>query len=88
MIREVMRYRSLLYMMVWRDIRIKYKQSILGVLWAILMPAMIVLAGVAVKVVLSKVSGKPLATQDLASVSVARFPGPSSLRRSGSALTV
>jgi len=69
-----MRYRDLLYMMVWRDIRIKYKQSILGVLWAILMPAMIVLAGVAVKVVLSKVSGKPLAAQDLASVSVRAVP--------------
>lgn len=70
MIREVIRYRDLLYMMVWRDIRIKYKQSMLGVLWAILMPAMIVLAGVAVKVVLSKVSGKPLGAQDLANVSV------------------
>ncbi len=74
MIREVIRYRDLLYMMVWRDIRIKYKQSMLGVLWAILMPAMIVLAGVAVKVVLSKVSGKPLGAQDLANVSVRAVP--------------
>lgn len=74
MLRDVLRYRDLLYMMVWRDIRIKYKQSILGVFWAILMPAMIVLAGVAVKVVLSQVSGKPLNAQDLASVSVRAVP--------------
>jgi lipopolysaccharide transport system permease protein len=74
MIREVMRYRDLLYMMTWRDIRIKYKQSILGVLWAILMPAMIVLAGVAVKVVLSRVTGKPLSAQDVANVSVRAIP--------------
>jgi lipopolysaccharide transport system permease protein len=74
MIREVMRFRDLLYMMVWRDIRIKYKQSILGVLWAILMPAMIVLAGIAVKVVLSKFNGKPLAARDLANLSVRAVP--------------
>jgi lipopolysaccharide transport system permease protein len=74
MIHQVFRYRDLLYMMVWRDIRIKYKQSILGVLWAILMPATIVLAGVVVKFALSKVTGKPLAAQDLASVSVRAVP--------------
>jgi lipopolysaccharide transport system permease protein len=74
MIREVMKFRGLLYMMVWRDIRIKYKQSILGVLWAILMPATIVLAGVVVKFAMFKVSGKPLAAHDLASVSVRAVP--------------
>ena len=74
MIREVMRFRDLLYMMVWRDIRVKYKQSILGVLWAILMPATIVLAGVVVKFGLSKVSGRPVNTQDMANVAVRSVP--------------
>ncbi len=74
MIREVMRFRDLLYMMTWRDIRIKYKQSILGVLWAVLMPATIVLAGVVVKFAMSKVTGKPFAAQDLANVSVRAVP--------------
>lgn len=74
MIHDVLRYRDLVYMLVWRDIRIKYKQSILGVCWAILMPSMIVLAGVAVKVILSKLSGKSLAAQDLADVSVRAVP--------------
>ena len=73
-IREVVRFRALLYMMTWRDIRIKYKQSILGVLWAILMPAAIVLAGIVVRIVLAKVSGKPVAGQDLVNVSVRAVP--------------
>lgn len=74
MLREVLRFRNLLYMMVWRDIRIKYKQSVLGVLWAILMPATIVLAGVVVKLAMAKVTGKPLAAADLANVSVRAVP--------------
>ena len=73
-IREVVRFRALLYMMTWRDIRIKYKQSILGVLWAILMPATIVLAGIVVRIALAKVSGKPVAAQDLLNVSVRAVP--------------
>lgn len=74
MIREILRFRDLLYMMMWRDIRIKYKQSILGVLWAVLMPAVIVLAGVVMKFVMFKLSGQPLAVQDLANVSVRAVP--------------
>jgi ABC-type polysaccharide/polyol phosphate export permease len=69
-----MRFRDLLYMMVWRDVRIKYKQSILGVLWAVLMPATIVVAGVVMKFAMFKVSGRPFSAQDLASVSVRAVP--------------
>jgi lipopolysaccharide transport system permease protein len=35
---EIVRYRDLLYFLVWRDIRVRYKQTALGVLWAILQP--------------------------------------------------
>ena len=31
-------YRELLYFMIWRDIKVRYKQTILGVLWIILQP--------------------------------------------------
>ena len=31
-------YRELLYFLVWRDIKVKYKQTALGVAWAILQP--------------------------------------------------
>ncbi len=35
---EMWRYRELLYFFVWRDIKIRYKQTILGASWAIIQP--------------------------------------------------
>lgn len=37
-IREVIAYRELLWMLVWRDIRVRYKHSLLGAAWAIIPP--------------------------------------------------
>jgi lipopolysaccharide transport system permease protein len=36
--RELWEYRELLYFLVWRDIKVRYKQTILGALWAIIQP--------------------------------------------------
>jgi len=36
--RELWRYRELLYFLAWRDIKVRYKQTVLGALWAILQP--------------------------------------------------
>ncbi len=36
-------------MVTWRDIAIKYKQSMMGLLWAVLMPGIIVAAGMPVQ---------------------------------------
>lgn len=35
---EMWQYRELFYFFTWRDIKVKYKQTILGFLWAILQP--------------------------------------------------
>src|SRR5437660_5032851 len=35
---EVWRYREMLYFFAWRDIKVRYKQSLLGVGWALLQP--------------------------------------------------
>jgi lipopolysaccharide transport system permease protein len=35
---ELWRYRELLYFLVWRDVKVRYKQTVLGALWAILQP--------------------------------------------------
>ena len=35
---EVWAYRELLYFFVWRDVKIRYKQTAIGVLWVILQP--------------------------------------------------
>jgi len=37
-LKEIWRYRELLYYLGWRDIAIRYKQSILGVCWALIQP--------------------------------------------------
>jgi lipopolysaccharide transport system permease protein len=35
---EIWRYRELLYFLVWRDVKVRYKQTALGIAWAILQP--------------------------------------------------
>ncbi len=35
---ELWRYRELLYFLIWRDIKVKYKQTLLGAAWAIIQP--------------------------------------------------
>jgi lipopolysaccharide transport system permease protein len=35
---ELWEYRELLYFLTWRDIKIKYKQTVLGAAWAIIQP--------------------------------------------------
>jgi len=36
--KELWRYRELFYFLVWRDIKVRYKQTVLGAAWAILQP--------------------------------------------------
>ena len=36
--KEIWGYRELLYFLVWRDVKVKYKQAILGFAWAVLAP--------------------------------------------------
>jgi lipopolysaccharide transport system permease protein len=35
---DLWRYRELVYFMIWRDIKVRYKQTLLGASWAILVP--------------------------------------------------
>jgi lipopolysaccharide transport system permease protein len=39
-LREVWMYRELLYFMIWRDLKVRYKQTLIGVAWVILQPIM------------------------------------------------
>jgi lipopolysaccharide transport system permease protein len=36
--RDLWRYRELLYFLAWRDILVRYKQTVIGVLWAVIRP--------------------------------------------------
>ncbi|MEO6435308.1 MAG: ABC transporter permease [Tepidisphaeraceae bacterium] len=41
--RELWTHRELLYFLVWRDVKVRYKQATLGIAWAVLAPVMSVL---------------------------------------------
>lgn len=37
-VRDLWEYRELLYFLVWRDVKVRYKQTVLGAAWAIIQP--------------------------------------------------
>lgn len=74
MINELVHYRELLYILTWRDIKIRYKQSVMGFMWAVFMPMLIVAAGIIMKLAFSFISGKPFNFVDLASIAVKALP--------------
>jgi lipopolysaccharide transport system permease protein len=37
---ELVRYRELLSYLIWRDVKVKYKQALLGVAWSVILPLM------------------------------------------------
>jgi ABC-type polysaccharide/polyol phosphate export permease len=73
-LKALYKYRELLYMIAYRDIRVRYKQSIMGFFWAILMPILIVMSGVVVRYAYALATHAPLKTSDIASVAVKSVP--------------
>jgi len=73
-IRELIERRDLLLIMAGREIKVKYKQSVMGMLWAVLMPIVIVGSGFIVRFALASVSGKPVVLTDLTAVAVKAAP--------------
>ena len=67
---DLVKHRQLLYMIAWRDIRIKYKQSVMGFMWAIFMPIMIITAGILVKTAFAYLRGEQPTIGDVATVAV------------------
>lgn len=43
-LRDLWLYRELVFFMVWRDIKVRYKQTLLGAAWAILQPVLTMIA--------------------------------------------
>jgi len=39
-LKEIWAYRGLLYFLVWRDVKVRYKQTALGIAWVVLQPLM------------------------------------------------
>jgi lipopolysaccharide transport system permease protein len=49
-------YRELLYFLVWRDVKVRYKQTILGATWAVLQP---ILAMIVFTLIFGRLAGLP-----------------------------
>lgn len=73
-LREVYRHRDLMYMLTWREMKIRYKQSVMGFLWALLMPMVIISAGIIVRYAFAGLSGATVKSSDIAAVAVKSAP--------------
>ena len=73
-VREVVRHRDLLYLLTWREMKIRYKQSVMGFLWALLMPMVIISAGIIVRYAFAGLSGATVKSSDIAAVAVKAAP--------------
>ena len=54
--RDLWRYRDLFYFLAWRDLLVRYKQTVFGVLWAVLRPFLTMVIFVTI---FSRVAGLP-----------------------------
>lgn len=73
-LRELYKYRELLAMIAARDIKVRYKQSVMGFMWAVLMPILIVMSGIVVRYAYALAAHAPLKTADIAGVAVKSLP--------------
>lgn len=71
---ELFRSRDLLWQMTLRDLRIRYKQALLGVGWALMMPGLIVAAGFIIKFAMSQMAGLPMESKQFAAVALKAIP--------------
>ena len=58
--REYRQSRDLLGQLTLRDIKLRYKQAVMGFGWALFMPVLVVLAGLVIRLAMAGVSGRPL----------------------------
>lgn len=71
---DLWNYRDLLVQLTLRDVRIRYKQTLMGFGWAVFMPAMIVLSGLIVRSAMAFLSGGGLEASDVAGVATKAVP--------------
>jgi hypothetical protein len=73
-LREIWSRRDLLVQLAGRDVRIRYKQAVMGFAWAILMPLLIVGAGTLFRLAAVSMTGAALDRADIGSVILKSFP--------------
>jgi ABC-type polysaccharide/polyol phosphate export permease len=71
---ELLQYRDLLFQLTLRDIRIRYKQAIMGFGWAIFMPLLIVGAGFVVRYAIAHMARSQMQWGDFTGMAVKALP--------------
>src|SRR5947209_8253155 len=52
---EIWRYKELLYFLVWRDVKVRYKQTAIGAAWVVLQPMLAIIVFTAVFAYFAKI---------------------------------
>jgi len=73
-VKEIWAARDLLTQLALRDIRIRYKQAVMGFGWAIFMPLILVLAGAVIRLVMAQAAGVPVDRSELGAVALKAVP--------------
>lgn len=66
--------RDLLYQITLRDVRIRYKQAVMGFGWALFMPIMVVMSGMIVRFAMAALSGGQIEPGAVATIAVKSIP--------------
>ncbi len=70
MFTELLGYRELLWQMFLRDIRLRYKQAVMGFFWALFIPIMTIASGSVLKYIMATISGTPLNLEAFSNMAV------------------
>jgi len=72
--KDLYAYRELLLALTYRDIRVKYKQAVMGVAWVFFMPLLAIGSGILFRVAMAVVRGQALELTDVSAVMVKVVP--------------
>lgn len=72
--REVYDHRELLLALTYRDIRVKYKQAVMGMMWAFFMPVLAICSGIIFRLAMAFFSGREPEMTDMVAVMIKSVP--------------
>ncbi len=72
--KDLYTYRELLFALTYRDIRVKYKQAVMGMLWAFFLPVLAICSGILFRLAMAYFSGQSPKIEDMIAVMVKSVP--------------
>jgi lipopolysaccharide transport system permease protein len=73
-VQELIEHRDLLWQLAARDVRVRYKQAVMGFAWAILTPLLLVGAGTVMRLAVASMAGVHLEMSEVGSIALKSFP--------------